>query len=343
MNPVVGATYKITPTLTAYAGYSEANRAPTPLELACSDPLRPCLIDSALVADPPLQVRPITMNWGSRESTSDKWQVGLGNAGAFHTRNIDDIITVASPIPGHQFFQNGGTTLRQGFEASAKYKQERWNVYANYTFVDATFQTRWSCSHRTIRSLMRPGIFWWFRATSFPPFPSIGSKLVPNTKSPMLGRSGQTWLLLVVSTCSATNLTRTRRCQPIGWSMRTRPIRLQRTLKKSFGLIQNLFNQRYYTFGTFFETDLFPYLNLSDPRTFLPSMPFAAYAGVRVGKIRIARYGRSLEDVGYASLAPGGRRRDQIHPLRDLTKLPLVTRSNRRDRSRSWNPARITT
>jgi iron complex outermembrane receptor protein len=35
-NPVVGATYKFMPNLTAYAGYSEANRAPTPLELGCS-------------------------------------------------------------------------------------------------------------------------------------------------------------------------------------------------------------------------------------------------------------------------------------------------------------------
>ena len=32
-NPMIGGTYKITPELTAYAGYSEANRAPTPLEL----------------------------------------------------------------------------------------------------------------------------------------------------------------------------------------------------------------------------------------------------------------------------------------------------------------------
>ena len=35
--------------------YCEANRAPTPLELGCSDPLRPCLIDNALVGDPDLK------------------------------------------------------------------------------------------------------------------------------------------------------------------------------------------------------------------------------------------------------------------------------------------------
>ena len=48
-----------------------------------------------------------------------------------------------------------------------------------------------------------------------------------------------------------------------------------------FGLVQNLFNRHYYVFGTFFETDSFPYLNLTDPRTFVPGMPLAAYAGVR--------------------------------------------------------------
>ena len=54
-NPMVGATYKITSEVTAYGGYSEANRAPTPLELGCADPAQPCILASFLVSDPPLQ------------------------------------------------------------------------------------------------------------------------------------------------------------------------------------------------------------------------------------------------------------------------------------------------
>ena len=54
-NPMVGATYKLTPNLTFYGDFAVANRAPTPLELACADPVRPCLIDNALVGDPNLQ------------------------------------------------------------------------------------------------------------------------------------------------------------------------------------------------------------------------------------------------------------------------------------------------
>jgi iron complex outermembrane receptor protein len=50
---------------------------------------------------------------------------------------------------------------------------------------------------------------------------------------------------------------------------------------EAFGLVRNLFDRHYLTYGTFFQTDSLPYLNLTDPRTFLPGMPLAAYAGIR--------------------------------------------------------------
>jgi iron complex outermembrane recepter protein len=53
-------------------------------------------------------------------------------------------------------------------------------------------------------------------------------------------------------------------------------------------LVQNLFNQHYYAVGTFFNTAGFNttgggpnFLVLNDPRTFVPGMPFAAYAGIK--------------------------------------------------------------
>ena len=48
-----------------------------------------------------------------------------------------------------------------------------------------------------------------------------------------------------------------------------------------FGLVRNLFDQHYNVFGTFFDVTSFPYLNQTDPRTFIPGIPFAAYVGVR--------------------------------------------------------------
>jgi iron complex outermembrane recepter protein len=48
-----------------------------------------------------------------------------------------------------------------------------------------------------------------------------------------------------------------------------------------FGLVQNLFDRRYYTFGTFFDPNAIPFLGLTDHRTLAPGMPLAAYAGLR--------------------------------------------------------------
>ena len=53
-NPQAGANYKLMPGLSIYGGYSESNRAPTPAELGCAEPEFPCLIESFLTDDPPL-------------------------------------------------------------------------------------------------------------------------------------------------------------------------------------------------------------------------------------------------------------------------------------------------
>ena len=139
-NPMAGAAYKINPGLSLYGGYSEANRAPVPAELACSDPAQPCLIESFLTADPSLQ-QVVSDTWetglrGAQTFGSDKLQWGLG---AFRTENINDIITVFSNVAGRGVFQNAGNTLRQGVEANISYKTSKWFFYANYALVDATF------------------------------------------------------------------------------------------------------------------------------------------------------------------------------------------------------------
>src|SRR5262245_41915711 len=142
-NPVIGATYKLTPNVTVYAGYSEANRAPTPGELACSDPLRPCLLDISLVEDPALkQVVAHTYEAGIRGNVPLGGKNGRidWSFGVFTTDSTDDILNIASPIIGRSFFQNVGTTRRQGIEASATNQSDRWKAYGTYSFVDATFR-----------------------------------------------------------------------------------------------------------------------------------------------------------------------------------------------------------
>src|SRR5205085_8519853 len=140
-NPLAGLTYRFMPGLTVFGGYSESNRAPTPLEIGCSNPNKPCLSESALVADPPLrQVVSRTYEAGLRGNVPVfagrfDWKVA-----AYRTDVTDDIITTASNIQGRGFFQNVPATRRQGLEASAQYAAPRWMAYANYSFIDATYQ-----------------------------------------------------------------------------------------------------------------------------------------------------------------------------------------------------------
>ncbi|HTZ78749.1 MAG TPA: TonB-dependent receptor [Stellaceae bacterium] len=144
-NPAIGGTYKFLPNLTGYFGYSEGNRAPTPSEIECSNPAQPCVLPSSLSSDPPTlkQVVSHTYEGGLRGSFGlkdllpgrFKW-----NAGLFRTDLDDDIYAVATSI-STGFFQNIGSTRRQGIETGLGYVDESWSVYGSYSLVDATFQS----------------------------------------------------------------------------------------------------------------------------------------------------------------------------------------------------------
>jgi iron complex outermembrane receptor protein len=143
-NPAIGATYRIVPTVTVYGGLSENTRTPTASEIECSNPLTPCLLPTNLAGDPPnlRQVVAHTAELGLR-GTSQPF-AGPGsvtwNLSVFRTLLRDDIFGIATSV-SQGFFQNIGDTRRQGVEAGVKYRAESWSAYANYSFVQATFQS----------------------------------------------------------------------------------------------------------------------------------------------------------------------------------------------------------
>ena len=144
INPVVGLTYKITPDISVYGSYSEANRAPTPLELGCSSPSSPCMIDNFLVADPPLkQIVARTFEAGFKGSNQIAWAAAPGrldwSVSAYHTENYNDIYSVPSIQYGLGYYTNAGNTLRQGVDVGATYTTEKWDAYASYSYIQATF------------------------------------------------------------------------------------------------------------------------------------------------------------------------------------------------------------
>lgn len=141
-NPALGATYKLTSKTTAYLGYSTNNRAPTASEIECSDPSRPCLLPSSLAGDPPSlrQVIAHTVEAGLRGQSAEVPGKLSWNASVFRTNSGDDIYGIASSVSSG-FFQNIGSTRRQGFESGFNYQFKSWSGYAQYSYVDATFRS----------------------------------------------------------------------------------------------------------------------------------------------------------------------------------------------------------
>ena len=144
INPVFGATYTFSPALNVYAGYSEANRAPTPLESECADPARPCVLETALVSDPRLnQVVSHTIEAGARGVYALPGAYG-GNltykAGYYRITTNNDIVSEPSAITGQGYFVNAPETLRTGAEIGLSYSKGDFTVYGNYALVNASYQ-----------------------------------------------------------------------------------------------------------------------------------------------------------------------------------------------------------
>jgi outer membrane receptor protein involved in Fe transport len=138
VNPSLGFTFTPDKRLTLYANYNESNRAPTVIELGCSDPTRPCGLPNAFASDPNLeQVISRTTEVGARGSQPGlfDWSLDL-----FRTNNTNDIQFVSTST-SQGYFANVGSTRRQGadFALGGRRAALTWRLV--YSFVDATYRS----------------------------------------------------------------------------------------------------------------------------------------------------------------------------------------------------------
>jgi outer membrane receptor protein involved in Fe transport len=137
-NPSVGFTLTPSKQLTLYANYGESNRAPTVIELGCSDPTQPCGLPNDFASDPNLeQVISRTVEVGARGSQPGyfDWSVDV-----FRTNNTNDIQFVATTT-SEGYFSNVGSTRRQGADFSIGGKLQALTWHLVYSFVDATYRS----------------------------------------------------------------------------------------------------------------------------------------------------------------------------------------------------------
>ncbi len=138
-NPALGITWSPAKTLNTYLGYSEGSRAPTAVELGCANPAQPCRLPNAMAGDPPLnQVVTRTVELGVRGNVNPSLQWSLG---VFRAENQDDILFVADNQSGFGYFKNFGKTRRQGLEAGLSGQLGGFTLGAQYTLLDATYQS----------------------------------------------------------------------------------------------------------------------------------------------------------------------------------------------------------
>lgn len=277
INPLLGLTYKITPNATAYAGYSESNRAPTPLELNCADPNRPCLLENSLVADPPLeQVVSHTYEVGLRGAGKVldgdiSWKLGL-----YRVDSDNDIIALASQQTGYGYYTNVPATRRQGFEAGLQYVNGPWKLYANYAYLDATFEfSGWLASPNNPKAI--DGEVYVTPGDHMPAIPAHTLKLGADYAiTPKWTFGGD--LIAASSQYYVGDEANQNATLPGYWLVNIRTTYQVTENVQLFGLVNNLFNNKYATYGTYFEAD---YLGLSNPQMQTPGQPISAYAGVK--------------------------------------------------------------
>ncbi|HEX3700287.1 MAG TPA: TonB-dependent receptor [Phenylobacterium sp.] len=286
-NPAAGLAWRVANGLTLYGGYAEANRAPTPLELACSDPLKPCLLENALVSDPPLkQVVAHTWEAGVRGQAklADgglSWRIG-----GFRTDNDDDIVALASVIQGRGSFANVPKTRRQGFEASLDLLAGRWQAYAGYSYVQATYQFTGDLPSPNSPFADDAGNLSVTPGDRIGGVPAQRLKLGADysvTPAVTLGAD----VLAVGSQYLVGDEANLDARLPAYWIAGLHGSwRLNRRLEV-FGRIDNLFDRHDASFGTYFETDSLANLSPSplpadaDPRSVTPSPPRSLLIGLR--------------------------------------------------------------
>jgi outer membrane receptor protein involved in Fe transport len=285
-NPAAGATFKATPWLTAYAGYAEANRAPTPSELSCASPADSCSLANFFVGDPSLkQVVARTIEAGLRGSATvgdnDRLSYDLG----FYRSNVnDDIVFVNSVTLNRAYFTNIGQTRRQGVDAGIQYKAPRWSAYLAYTYTEATYQSGFVEA-----------------AGSNPAADANGNITIdPGNRLPGVpahqGKLGVTWRVTDQWTVGGVLVAQsgqylfgdeanlTPRLHGFTTLNLTSSYQVTSRLR-FFASIENVADAKYYTYGTFSPATAV-YLaqapNATNPRAYSPAAPIGAFGGVRI-------------------------------------------------------------
>ena len=278
VNPAGGMTYQVLPWLNLYGSYTQSSRVPTPVELTCADPEDPCRLPNAFVSDPPLK-QVVGRTWeGGVRGTSGPMRWALA---AFTTAATDDIIFLSSgALRGEGHFQNIDRTRRRGIESTVGYDvADRVSAFAAYSLQHATFG-----SDLRVASRFHPD--------------AVASEIAVDAGDRLPGVPAHTakfGLTLMMKRVAASINVRAQSGQflrgdeanllaPVpGFAVVNAHARHAVTKRvTAVAHVQNIFNTRYYTFGTLGTTEGVLGNGFDDARFYSPGGRRAAWAGLEV-------------------------------------------------------------
>jgi outer membrane receptor protein involved in Fe transport len=285
-NPAGGLTYKLLPDLSVYAGYADANRAPTPAELTCASPAAPCSLANFFTGDPSLQqVVSHTFEAGPRARLHPSAGTTLSaDIAYYHSSLSNDILFVNSQLIGRAFFENVGSTLRQGVDVNLRLAAGRLHAFIGYAYIDATFLSGFTAASPLNPGadvagniLIRPG-------DRLPAIPANQLKLGFDYRVTDAWTVGGTGIYAAGQFLLGDEANLTPPTPPYFVLNLYTTYQLTKHLQL-FGQVENAFNATYYTFGTFSPTSAVPIVQApgaTNPRSLSPGAPIAGFVGLRV-------------------------------------------------------------
>jgi outer membrane receptor protein involved in Fe transport len=301
LNPAFGFTVTPSDTLTFYANYNEASRAPTVIELGCANPAAPCGLPNDFASDPNLQqVIARTLEVGVRGNLAD--QRLTWSADAFRTLSSNDIQFVASAISAG-YFDNVGSTRRQGLDLALGGKRGSLHWHLAYSLVDATFQSTFTVNAASNSTADASGNIVVGPGDRIPLIPRNTGRLVLDYD---LGSRWQMGGNLVAASGSYLHGNENNANQPgqtnaagarvegSGWIPGYTVVNLQTRYRiarqvQLFARVVNLFDRRYATAGFLTSNAFTPSgtfianpSNWTNENAVSPAQPFAVWAGVRL-------------------------------------------------------------
>jgi outer membrane receptor protein involved in Fe transport len=208
------------------------------------------------------------------------WKLGV-----FRADNRDDILAIPSPeLQGFGYFQNVGSTRRQGIEAQVNLTSKTVQLYASYALVDARFLDA-------------------LKVGSNSPFADINGnvQILPGNRIPAIARNrikagidysitdafkvGGDVLFVGSQYFVGDESNQAQRLPAYAVLNLHASYQIDKTIQ-IYGRVDNVFDNRYATYGTFFDTTAVPnFANggapFTDARSLSPARPRAFYAGLK--------------------------------------------------------------